>query len=181
MKVNEFLENFRYVAEAPNGVSQLRQMILQLAVSGSLVPQRDGDPPAADAVALAEMDRERYQALHGPRARQFHGAIRDDEKPFSIPDTWQWVRLERIACYIQRGKGPAYASRGGVRVISQKCIQWTGFDLSPARFVSDSSLDRYGKERFLLKGDLLWNSTGTGTAGRVAVPALPVVYRGETA
>jgi type I restriction enzyme S subunit len=48
-------------------------------------------------------------------------------------------------------------------------VQWTGFDLASSRFVADDSLDDYGKERFLCEGDLLWNSTGTGTAGRVAI------------
>jgi type I restriction enzyme, S subunit len=169
VKVKEFLENFSYVVEAPNGIARLRELILQLAVSGGLVEQDPAEGSSSDSIEVAEQERLDYQAGLGLRQRELHGQVREDEEVFAIPESWQWARMGQIACYIQRGKGPSYASRGRVRVISQKCVQWSGFDLSPARYVSDEFLDRYGAERFLVEGDLLWNSTGTGTAGRVAI------------
>jgi type I restriction enzyme, S subunit len=52
-------------------------------------------------------------------------------------------------------------------VVSQKCVQWTGLNLSVAKQVTLESLTEYEDIRFLREGDLLWNSTGTGTIGRV--------------
>ncbi len=93
-------------------------------------------------------------------------AISEDEKLFELPKWWEWCRIQDVTSYVQRGKSPKYAEEGSVKVISQKCVQNSGFTLEPARFVTDESLNSYQDERFLLNGDLLWNSTGTGTVGR---------------
>jgi type I restriction enzyme S subunit len=53
--------------------------------------------------------------------------------------------------------------------VSQKCVQWSGFDLNPSRFVDDNSLSGYQDERYIRDNDILWNSTGTGTVGRAIV------------
>lgn len=91
--------------------------------------------------------------------------VPNDEIPYEIPNNWVWTRLEDIASYIQRGKSPKYVDESSIYVISQKCVQWTGFELDKARYTSDEV--KYTEERFLKKGDILWNSTGTGTVGRV--------------
>jgi type I restriction enzyme S subunit len=173
VNLKEFLDNLRYMANAPHGVKRLREMILHLAVSGALVEQVAADGFSEDDISEAEALRDRYRQRIKVRQGREHGPIRSDEKPFAIPESWRWARLERIACYIQRGKSPIYSQHGRARIVSQKCIQWSGFDLTPARHISDDSLDRYGEERFLIEKDILWNSTGTGTAGRVVV--FPVV------
>lgn len=91
----------------------------------------------------------------------------EEEQPYQVPENWIWTRLENISEYIQRGKSPKYVEESSVKVISQKCVQWSGFDLSKARFINEETLFSYKEERLLRKHDLLWNSTGTGTIGRV--------------
>lgn len=149
------------------GIKKLRALVLELAVRGKLVPQ-DACDGAADTY-LGEIFRLRAELVRHGRAKKLKKlpAIQESETPFEPPKGWVWVRLQDISGYIQRGKSPKYADNGCVQVISQKCVQWGNFDLGKARLINDESLEGYGPERFLRAGDLLWNSTGTGTVGRV--------------
>ena len=79
------------------------------------------------------------------------------------------MRLDNITTYIQRGKSPQYTDIKEIPVISQKCVTKDGFNISPAKFINPQNLNTYSNERFLKNDDLLWNSTGTGTVGRVAI------------
>ena len=123
----------------------LRQKVLDLAISGQLVPQLDSEP-AVEQLGKAPED-----------------------VPFEIPKKWKWVKLDFLAEYIQRGKSPSYSDIKSIPVISQKCNQWDGFHIEPAKFISPDTLVNYKQERFVQDHDLLWNSTGLGTIGRVAL------------
>ena len=164
----------------------LKKSILQEAVQGKLVPQDPSDEPAE---ALLERIRAEKQRLikegkikkgkqesvifrrDNSHYEKLDGAERciDDELPFEIPDSWVWVRLIDICEYIQRGKSPKYSPIKKYPVIAQKCNQWSGFSIEKAQFIEPESITSYGRERFLQNNDLMWNSTGLGTLGRMAV------------
>lgn len=167
MNVQQFLAEFGHLANAPEGIGKLRELVIQLAISGRLVERIEAEGTISPDIEAAAALRRAYEQELELRATRLHPPL--DSRPFPIPDHWQWIRLEQLCLYIQRGKGPKYVEKSLTHVVSQKCVQWSGFDLSSARFVADDSLDSYGKERFLCEGDLLWNSTGTGTVGRVAI------------
>ncbi len=169
MDAKQFLAEFEHIANAPGGVQRLRELILQLAISGKLVDQLTSEGTSDLCVKEAAVNKKTYEEQLKLRKSKLISPLLKHEIPHVIPNYWEWERLDNIACYIQRGKGPKYNDLSKQFVISQKCVKWTGFDLLLARGVDEESLEKYGKERFLKGGDLLWNSTGTGTAGRVCV------------
>ena len=167
MNATQLLEHFDRLAEAPNAVPRLRRFILDLAVRGKLVEQDAGDEPAVELLKRIREEKLRLANEGLAKKEKPLLAVDSEEHPFSIPNSWRWVRLQDITSYIQRGKSPNYAASDGVPVVSQKCVQWRGLDLNSARLITRESLGKYEPVRFLQDQDLLWNSTGTGTIGRV--------------
>jgi len=86
-----------------------------------------------------------------------------------VPAGWHEATIDDIAPYVQRGKSPKYADRSDLPVINQKCIRWDGVDPQWLKFIHPDQWDQWADERFLRAGDVLWNSTGTGTIGRASV------------
>ena len=85
-----------------------------------------------------------------------------------IPSNWSVVPLKRYCNYIARGLSPHYSENDeGIPVINQACIHWEGLKLENVKFQETSKLK--GLRGKLFPGDLLINSTGTGTLGRVGI------------
>ena len=86
-----------------------------------------------------------------------------------MPESWTWTTIDEIADYIQRGKSPTYSPLKKYPVLAQKCNQWNGITLDNALFIDPTTLGQYNQERFLRTGDIVINSTGNGTLGRVGI------------
>jgi len=91
------------------------------------------------------------------------------EGPWPLPAGWCWVPLKTLSSFIGRGRGPTYVETGGVPVVNQRCIRWRRLEHLHFKRTSREAFDRLSPDLRIRKGDLLWNSTGTGTIGRAVV------------
>ena len=94
-----------------------------------------------------------------------------DEIHFEIPENWEWVRLKDLTIKdIKRGKSPKYGDDGNVYVFAQKCnVKLGGIDVSLAKFLDMKTFDKYPVEEYMADGDIIINSTGNGTLGRIGI------------
>lgn len=83
----------------------LREKILDLAMRGKLVPQDPNDEPAS--VLLEKIKAEKEQLIKEKKIKKSKplAPITDEEKPFDIPDSWEWVRLGDVS-EIVMGQSP---------------------------------------------------------------------------
>ncbi|MBE2898194.1 restriction endonuclease subunit S [Pasteurellaceae bacterium 20609_3] len=93
-----------------------------------------------------------------------------DQIPFDIPEGWHWCRLKEICIFISRGKSPKYSDIKKYPVFAQKCnLKEGGISLEQAKFLNPETLYKWPEEYKLKTNDVLINSTGTGTVGRVCL------------
>ncbi|MBP7837232.1 restriction endonuclease subunit S [Candidatus Saccharibacteria bacterium] len=76
--------------------------------------------------------------------------------------------IKRMTKQINRGASPAYDDDGHTKFINQACIYWAGIKYSAVKN-ADGKIHMPGSRGHLHKGDILVNSTGTGTLGRAAI------------
>lgn len=144
----------------------LKNSILQLAVQGKLVEQRAEEGTARELLEQIKLEKDQLIKDKKIKKSKPLPEITEDEIPFEIPESWEWVRLSDVCVYLQRGKSPKYSDIKKIPVIAQKCNQWEGFQLEKAQFIDPDTLEKYADERLLQDKDILINSTGLGTVGR---------------
>ena len=192
-QLSSFLDNYGLCQDRLNLLNeeikeQFKKSILQEAIQGKFVPQIAEEGTAQEL--LEQIKEEKLKLVKEGKLKKsalnnsviFRGDDNkywekvnneliciDDEIPFEIPQTWSWVRLDSICSYIHRGKSPKYSDIMKYPVVAQKCNQWSGFSLEKAKFIEPQSLSSYSDEQFLEDEDLMWNSTGLGTLGRMAI------------
>ena len=192
-RITPFIERYSKSQDALNLMNmqireQLKKSVLQDAIQGKLVCQIPEDGTAEELLADIRKEKERLvkdgklkkSALNDStifkgddnKYWEKNGAncsCIDNEIPFNIPSSWSWVRLNDICSFIHRGKSPKYSMVKKYPVVAQKCNQWSGFSIEKAKFIEPQSISSYKEEYFLQNEDLMWNSTGLGTLGRMAI------------
>jgi type I restriction enzyme S subunit len=142
MAVNDFPEVLQFKAEQ-------RRQVQQKIASGEL-----------EAKPLPEEIRELFPS-------EFE---QTDEPSIGIngwiPKGWEVSELAEVTIELRRGVSPKYTEEGGIQVINQKCIRNHEINFSLCRRNNPELRKVAGRE--LLIGDVLVNSTGVGTLGRVA-------------
>ena len=91
----------------------------------------------------------------------------EQDVPYEVPEGWVWITLGEICTFLSRGKSPKYSEERKFPIFAQKCnLKEGGISLKQARFLDPSTIDKWDESYKLKTGDILINSTGTGTAGR---------------
>lgn len=151
-------DNLPLLAGAPNGIKKLRELILELAVRGKLVPQDPSDEPASELLKRIAEEK----ALSGNlKKTKLLAEITEDEKPFAAPISWALSRLGHV---------------GEWAVGSGFPTQEQGLTDQPIPFCKVSDMNLSGNERFILTAN---NSINEITASRLRVnvhPAGTVVF-----
>ena len=78
------------------GVQKLRELILELAVRGLLVQQDPADEPASELLTKIAAEKAKLVKEGKIKKAKPLPAIGDEEKPFKLPNSWDWCRLGTI-------------------------------------------------------------------------------------
>lgn len=149
MNPNIFFKNFELLADAPNGVQKLRELILQLAVMGKLVEQDPNDEPAS------VLSKKSSKSLK---------PVQENEIPFDSPRGWIFTFMDQVSNAIHYGyTASANDSLNDVRLLRITDIQnnKVNWETVPGCEIDNQKLNSYA----LNNNDLLIARTG-GTIGK---------------
>ncbi len=158
----------------------LRKSILHMAVQGKLVPQDPNDEPASVLLERIRAEKERLigegkikrdknesiifrrDNSHYEKQGNTERCI-DDEIPFDIPDSWEWIRWGSLSESIQYGFNAPAQDSGRIKMvrisdIQNNSVQW---NTVPYCDIAEADIETY----LLQKNDILFARTG-GTVGK---------------
>lgn len=164
MSHHRLIEHFHLLAAAPGGIKTLRQLILQLAVQGKLLPQDPADEPASALLKRIRAEKAKLVADGKIKKDKPLTSIAVDEQPYKLPQGWEWIRLEDISNNIHYGyTASADHSATGIRMLRITDIQndKVNWPSVPGCDISRDSYSAYA----LCDGDILIARTG-GTIGK---------------
>jgi type I restriction enzyme S subunit len=95
MKLETFFEKFDQFADVPDAVAKMRELVLQLAVTGKLVAHDNRDEPASSLLESTAAERAKLVAAKKIKSRPT-APVEPDEQPFDVPSNWAWARLSDV-------------------------------------------------------------------------------------
>lgn len=145
------------------GIKKLRELILELAVRGKLVPQDPNDEPAS--VLLERIAAEKAELVKQGKIKKQKPLpeISEEEKPFELPVGWEWVTLATVGEIVGGGTpksdNPQYWAKNGIKWLTPadlyglkgKYISSGSRDISPEGLSNSSA-------RLMPKGSVLFSS-----------------------
>lgn len=130
----------------------MKDALLQAAMQGKLTEQLESDSSVDELLRNENIN-----------------SLDEEDYPYSIPENWKFAELGELASIpIKRGKSPKYVDKSGILVFAQKCNQKIGeISLDDAKFLDENIKHKYEQGNFLQGNDIVINSTGGGTLGRI--------------
>ena len=104
MNAQSFLENFGHLANAPDGVEKLRELLLCLAMQGRLVNRMTKIRQSKLCLRLIENEKLNIDAGESNNKHPKDSADQSTRDPHEIPIGWKWVRFGNLQYYNGRQK-----------------------------------------------------------------------------
>ncbi|EHJ8013482.1 restriction endonuclease subunit S [Escherichia coli] len=145
------------------GIKKLRELILELAVRGKLVPQDPHDEPASELLKRIAAEKAELVKQGKIKKQKPLPEISEEEKPFELPQGWEWVTLATVGEIVGGGTpksdNPQFWAKNGIKWITPadlyglkgKYITSGARDISPAGLSNSSA-------RLMPKGSVLFSS-----------------------
>jgi type I restriction enzyme S subunit len=157
-------EHFDLLFQTPEHVAPLRQSILELAVRGKLTRREAGDESAGELLKRFQMEKEKNGSV------EKLVPIKENEKPFELPDGWEWAKLNDLVISFTNGiyKQDTFYADDGVACLRMYNISngVLNFEKLKRITLTQEELQTYKLE----KGDLLVNRVNSRElVGKTAV------------
>lgn len=155
------------------GIKKLRELILELAVRGLLVPQDSNDEPAS--VLLEKIAAEKEQLIKDGKIKKQKALpeISEDEKPFELPNGWEFERLGNLTLRLGSGSTPrggrsAYVE-SGIPFLRSQNVWNDGLHLDDIAYIDEKTHSKMDNTK-VLPNDVLLNITGASLGRSTIFP-----------
>ena len=148
----------------------MKKSILQEALQGKLVPQDPNDEPASLLLKKIAEEKKRLIKEGKIKKQKPLPEITEDEIPFDIPESWEWIRLSDISKQITDGEHSTpkrVSDFCGFYLLSARNVRDGEIKLDDVDYVDNSEFERISSRCNPVKGDIL--ITCSGSVGRCAV------------
>lgn len=99
MDAKQFLAEFGYIANAPGGVVKLRELVLQLAISGRLTERVADDTCALELIEDNQNCQKILVEQKKLKRQPFPRSVKTSDQPWILPEGWAWTRLGLVTNY----------------------------------------------------------------------------------
>ncbi|HIE6030701.1 TPA: restriction endonuclease subunit S, partial [Pseudomonas aeruginosa] len=99
MDAQRFLAEFGHIANAPGGISKLRELVLQLAIFGKLTERVADDTSALELIEANKISQESLVAQKLLKRRLAPKPVIESDHPWMLPAGWAWTRLGAVTNY----------------------------------------------------------------------------------
>ncbi|EOA2972553.1 restriction endonuclease subunit S [Yersinia enterocolitica] len=143
------------------GIKKLRELILELAVRGKLVPQDPTDEPASELLKRIAAEKAELVKQGKIKKQKPLPEISEDEKPFELPMGWEWVRLAE-AFDVRDGTHdtPKY-QMSGYPLVTSKNLSSGRLDLSDIKYIGEEDHKKINERSFVERNDVLFAMIGS--------------------
>lgn len=173
-------QHFDLLLDRPQAIDALEQTLLQLAVRGLLVPQDPADEPASVLLQKIRAEKDRLIAAGQIKRDKPLPPITDEEKPFELPEGWEWVRQRELVTHLGDGLHgtPHYSPAGEYYFVNGNNLRDGAIVIKPeTKRVDKSEFEKYKKPLDATTVLLSIN----GTLGNVAFYSGEKVILGKSA